>query len=201
MGRSPFKQPVQVEDLEGALRALRESGHRVTAARRIVLEALFAADGPVSADHLAQAMGGESTPMDTASVHRNLAQLEELGLVRHVHIGHGPGLYALVGEAEREYLACERCGRVTTVEPAKLDPVRRSIRRSSATRRASPTSLSSGSAELPARDRRRGSAFGGSKGDRHEHAHSHGDYVHSHPHVHGKGGGEEHEHGHDQESG
>ena len=35
--------------------------------------------------------------VDLASVYRNLEQLEELGVVRHVHLGHGPGLYALVG--------------------------------------------------------------------------------------------------------
>ena len=49
--------------------------------------------------------------------------------MRHVHLGHGPGLYALAGQRDREYLACERCGRVTSVEPAALDGVRRSIER------------------------------------------------------------------------
>ena len=129
MGFSPFRDAVKVDDLDEALSALRESGHRVTAPRRLVLEALFAAEGPVSAEYVAAGMDGASTPMDAASVHRILSQLEELGLVRHVHIGHGPGLYALVGQADREYLACERCGRVTTVEPGKLDSIRRSIRR------------------------------------------------------------------------
>lgn len=202
MGRSPFTQPVEVEDLEDALRALRESGHRVTAARRMVLEALFAADGPASADYLAQAVGGKRTPLDSASVHRNLSQLEELGLVRHVHIGHGPGLYALVGQVDREYLACECCGRVTSVEPGQLDSIRRSIRRRFGYEArfthfpilglCPSCRREIGGEEAPSR---------GSKGDRHEHEHSHGGYVHSHPHVHGKAGGAAHEHGHEQESG
>ena len=199
MGRSPFKQSVQVEDLEGALRALRESGHRATAARRIVLEGLFAADGPVSADHLARTVGGKSTPLDTASVHRNLAQLEELGLVRHVHIGHGPGLYALVGAAEREYIACERCGRVTSVEPAKLDPVRRTIRRRfgyearfshfpilglcrSCAEAPNSVSETKGALEMDHEHEH-------SHEEPHSHRHSHGDEEHAHAHT-----GHEHEH-------
>jgi Fur family ferric uptake transcriptional regulator len=198
MGFSPFRDAVKVDDLEEALSALRESGHRVTAPRRLVLEALFDADGPVSAEYVAEGRGGASTPMDAASVHRILSQLEELGLVRHVHIGHGPGLYALVGQADREYLACERCGRVTTVEPGKLDSIRRSIRRRvgyearfthfpilglcpSCRREVAGE-------EVPSRAR---------KCDGHEHEHSHGGYVHSHPHVHGKAGGAGHEHGHE----
>jgi Fur family ferric uptake transcriptional regulator len=198
MGFSPFRDAVEVDDLEDAIRTLRESGHRVTAPRRLVLEALFEAEGPVSAEYLADGMGGSSTPMDTATVHRILAQLEELGLIRHVHIGHGPGLYALVGQSDREYLACERCGRVTTVEPGDLDSIRRTIRRQFGYEARfthfpilglcqSCASKIDGD-EAP---RRKG------RGGAHEHQHSHGGYVHSHPHVHG-GLEEGHEHRHDE---
>ena len=45
-----------------------------------------------------------------------------------MHLGHGPGLYALVGAGEREYLYCERCGDVRAVDPSELDPVRARIR-------------------------------------------------------------------------
>jgi Fur family ferric uptake transcriptional regulator len=193
MGRSPFKQPVQVEDLDAALLALRESGHRVTAARRLVLEALFAAEGPASADHLAHAVGGSNTPLDSASVHRNLAQLEELGLVRHVHIGHGPGLYALAGAAEREYIACERCGRVTSVEPAKLDPVRRTIRRKFGYEARFSHFPILGLCRSCAGEARAGSrAKGAEQMNHHEHEHAH-EEAHSHTHSHGD---EEHEHAH-----
>jgi Fur family ferric uptake transcriptional regulator len=197
MGRSPFNRPVQVEDLEGALAALRQSGHRVTAARRLVLEALFQAEGPASAEHLARLVGGARTPLDSATVHRNLAQLEGLGLVRHVHIGHGPGLYALVGAAEREYIACERCGRVTSVEPAKLDPVRRAIRRKFGYEARFSHFPILGLCRSCAQAQRAGARAKGAEPE-HDHEHSHGDYLHSHPHVHQQGH-EQHEHDHQQE--
>jgi Fur family transcriptional regulator, ferric uptake regulator len=88
-----------------------------------VLEALFAADGPVSAEHLAGELG-----VDATSRYRNLDTLERHGLVRHVHLGHGPGLYALLGEGEREYLFCERCGAVRETTPDELEPVRSQLR-------------------------------------------------------------------------
>jgi Fur family transcriptional regulator, ferric uptake regulator len=196
MGFSPFRDSIQVDDLEGALQTLRESGHRVTAPRRLILEALFAAEGPVSAEYVADGMGGTSTPMDTASVHRILSQLEELGLVRHVHIGHGPGLYALAGQNEREYLACERCGRVTTVEPGKLDSIRRSIRKRFGYEARFTHFPILGLCRSCQRELE-GDARGGGEHSGHSHEHSHGGYVHSHPHGHAGGDGAGHEHDHE----
>jgi Fur family transcriptional regulator, ferric uptake regulator len=174
--------PLKFTDLDGAIAALRERGLRLSASRRLVLETLFAADGPVSAEHIAGSLGA-----DVTSVYRNLDTLERNGLVRHVHLGHGPGLYALLGEGEREYLFCERCGAVRTVTPDELGPVRDDIHRrfgyearfthfpivgTCAACSASPTPHAH---------------------DHHTHEHSHGDYVHSHPHDHA---GERHEHRH-----
>ena len=199
MSDAPFREGVKVEGLEDALDALRESGHRVTAARRLVIEALLDADGPASAEYLARRIGGASTPMDVASVHRNLAQLEELGVVGHVHIGHGPGLYALSGRDEREYLGCERCGRVTSVDPRKLDSIRRSIRQRFGYDARFTHFPILGLCESCSAELAEGSGGSGKGGraaahESHTHEHSHGDHVHSHPHAHPPG---EHGHTHD----
>jgi Fur family ferric uptake transcriptional regulator len=119
---SPDAAPLQAASVAEEVAALRERGLRVSTARRMVLEALFAADGPVSAEQVASGL-----QLDSASVHRNFEVLERHGLVRHVHLGHGPGLYGLRGD-EREYLCCDRCGAVTALAPKELDPVRRRIR-------------------------------------------------------------------------
>jgi Fur family ferric uptake transcriptional regulator len=116
-------------DLDSAVDALRESGLRVSAARRLVLEALYGADGPVTADQVAGGLGGRLPRSDLASVYRNLETLEEVGLVRHFHLGHGPGLYAPAGAGEREYLVCGECGAVKAVEPAQMEPVHAEIRK------------------------------------------------------------------------
>jgi Fur family ferric uptake transcriptional regulator len=128
MTASPAVQSLAPTDPDTAVAALRARGLRISSARRLVLEALFRAGGPVSADDIAGGLGGLVPRSDLASVYRNLETLEELGLVRHVHFGHGPGLYTLTGAPEREYLLCEACGSVRPVPPAELDEVRARIR-------------------------------------------------------------------------
>lgn len=125
---SPDREPVLVADLAEAIDVVRASGLRLTSARRLVLEALLAARAPISAEEIADGLGGRMTRSDIASVYRNLETLGELGLVRHFHAGHGPGRYVLAGFGDREYLACESCGKLESVEPAALDGVRDAVR-------------------------------------------------------------------------
>lgn len=118
---------VEAPTAAAAARVLRRRGLRLSAARRVVLEALFGADRPLGAEEIAAGAGGAAPPSDLGSVYRNLETLEEVGLVSHVHLGHGPGLYALNLDGEREWLTCERCGDFRAVDPAHLDGVRAAI--------------------------------------------------------------------------
>jgi Fur family ferric uptake transcriptional regulator len=120
--------PLAATSVEAAAALLRARGMRLSSARRLVLEALFAAQRPVTAEAIAAGLGGALPETDVASVYRNLEALETVGLVRHMHLGHGPGLYTLAGERDREYLACERCGAYEAVAPEELDDVRGVIR-------------------------------------------------------------------------
>ena len=106
---------------------VRARGLRLSAARRLVLEALFAAEEPVTAERIASGLGGRLPGSDLASVYRNLETLEALGLVRHVHMGHGPGRYALTGRRSAEYVACERCGAHLALAPEALDAARAAV--------------------------------------------------------------------------
>ena len=138
--------PLHVDSVEAAEAALRERGLRVSATRRLVLESLFMADTPLVAEEIARGVPDRIPQMDLPSVYRNLELLEEVGLVRHVHLGHGAGRYALARDAGREYLVCEACGAVTALAPCELDDVPRSFGSNTDSRRCSTTSRSSGSA-------------------------------------------------------
>lgn len=134
MTLSPAARPALFSDIDGAISALRARGLRISKARRRILQALFAAEGPVSAERIVERTtsttgedSSDATP-DTASVYRNLEAFERAGVVRHVHLGHGPGLYVLVGDGEREYLYCERCQTALGVHPSELDDVRALVR-------------------------------------------------------------------------
>jgi Fur family ferric uptake transcriptional regulator len=120
---APEVEPLAFGDLEDALGALRRRGLRLTSARRLVLEALFAAEVPSSAEDVA-----ERSRLELTSVYRNLETLERHGFARHVHLGHGPGRYVLVGRGEREYLYCDACGAIRPLAPAELEPIRAHLR-------------------------------------------------------------------------
>lgn len=119
---------VPTRDVESAAAIMRERGLRVSAARRLLLEVLFAAGEPITADRIAAGLDGRFPASDLASVYRNLEVLEREGLVRHFHLGHAPALYAIASPEPREYLLCESCGGVRAVVPAQLDKVRALIR-------------------------------------------------------------------------
>jgi len=127
--RPPGERRFAGVGLKAATAVMRERGLRVSAARRLVLEALLAADGPMSAEQIAQGIGGRVPSSDIASVYRNLQAFHDIGLVRHVHLGHGPGLYVLSVAGETEYLTCERCADYRAVAPEQLDEVRALIER------------------------------------------------------------------------
>ncbi len=187
--------PLRFDTIEQAIDAVRRRGMRLSTARRLVLEALFAAEGPVSASHLAHALS-----IDESSVYRNLDVLERHGLIRHVHLGHGPGLYVLVGRHEVEYLYCERCAKVTVVPPEQLDSTRRQIREQfghhARFTHFAIVGLCQQCAQRPGSQRNQddprsgaarltgGADHGHQAPGGHEHLHSHGDHVHSHPHAH-----------------
>lgn len=131
MTKAPRRKPQAVTDFEDAAEAVRRAGGRLTEARKTLLRALLAAAGPVSADRIADGLDGSLPRLDPASVYRNLEWLEDIGVVRHIHLGHGPGLYALASHTEPEYLICESCGRTTSIAAAELDRARAEIQRAS----------------------------------------------------------------------
>jgi Fe2+ or Zn2+ uptake regulation protein len=116
---------LRFESADSVLRTLRERGLRISTARRLVVNHLFEVGAPASAQQIAA--GLDRTPLDLASVYRNLETLEEHGVVRHFHAGHGPGRYVLVGGGEREYLACDRCGAIEDVDSSELDGLREDV--------------------------------------------------------------------------
>ena len=122
-------RPVVARDVVDAVALLRASGLRVTGARRLVLEALFAVERPVAADEIAAGLEGVLPLSDLASVYRNLETLEHVGLVRHVHFGHAAGLYELTRGQRHEYALCERCKRASAVSATELDEARALIER------------------------------------------------------------------------
>jgi Fe2+ or Zn2+ uptake regulation protein len=126
MTRAGIPATAGARDVATAVNTLRAKGLRLSAARRLLLEVLYGADRPISAEEIAAGNDGRLPPSDLASVYRNLERLEELGLVRHVHLGHGPGRYLPTGSTW-EFVVCEGCGEFVAVEPERLEAARRAV--------------------------------------------------------------------------
>jgi Fur family transcriptional regulator, ferric uptake regulator len=90
--------------------ALRAHGYRVTRPRRHVWRALHDADGHVTVDELARAVGDEA---DVASVYRTLSLFEALGLARVSRFAEGDaGRWEPSHPDEHFHLVCRSCGAI-----------------------------------------------------------------------------------------
>jgi Fur family ferric uptake transcriptional regulator len=95
-------------------RRLKEHGFRITPQRQLVLEAV---------EHLRHGTPEEilievqrtATGVNLSTVYRTLEVLEDVGLVTHAHIGHGPPTYHAVDEHVHIHLVCDRCATVVSV--------------------------------------------------------------------------------------
>lgn len=110
---------------EHMIAELRTHGFRITRARREICRVL--ADS--ASEHLTAADVAARTAahgVDPSTVYRTLEALERLGLVEHVHLGHGAGAYHLAPDRPHHHLVCEACGRTVDIPLAEL---RRAVER------------------------------------------------------------------------
>ena len=115
--------------LETLIDRLRTRGVRVTSARRALLAALVdAEDHHLSAHDLSAAVQRAVPDVHLSTIYRSLDSLEELGLVDHVHFGHGRAIYHLADEPH-QHLVCEVCGAVVEVPDDVFAELESTLRR------------------------------------------------------------------------
>lgn len=110
------------------LDALRASGVRITAPRRAVVTALVEAEDHIGADELAARVAEAEPEVHLSTVYRTLDALERIGVVTHMHLGHGRAVYHLTDRLH-QHAVCEDCGAVVELPEDVLDDVRARLRR------------------------------------------------------------------------
>lgn len=115
-----------VDEVIDRVRAL---GGRATVARRLILTLLFSEPKHHTAEEIAAAVQAEAPDVHLSTIYRNLEELERLGVVEHVHFGHGPATYH-VAPSTHGHLVCQQCGAVTEIDDARFGPFVASIRES-----------------------------------------------------------------------
>jgi Fur family transcriptional regulator, ferric uptake regulator len=101
-------------DLASCLRA---RGLRVTTQREQVLAAVRRL-GHATPEQIGESLAG----VDLTTVYRTLELLEEIGLIRHAHLGHGAPSYR-PAEDEHIHVVCHVCGAVADADPRLVDPL------------------------------------------------------------------------------
>ncbi len=101
---------------DDALERVRRGGGRLTKARRELLADLHTNGGRVTAEELTE----RHPDVDPATIYRSLSHFEEVGVVEHVHLGHGPAAYRWAGERTLAAV-CEVCGAVIDIPAGELD--------------------------------------------------------------------------------
>lgn len=104
-------------------------GGRLTAARQAIVEALVVMGTHVTADALARRVQRRFPTINISTVYRTLERLEELGVVDHVHLGHGSAIYHVKTD-DHQHLVCERCEQVVELPEDELRPFLRMLDRS-----------------------------------------------------------------------
>lgn len=107
------------ERLEAILDRLRDRGGRVTTSRRTIIAALLRGGGHVTAEELTAEVQRAQPDVHESTVYRCLDTLSGLGIVQHVHLGHGPAVYHLADDMH-QHLVCEECGAVLEAAPELL---------------------------------------------------------------------------------
>ncbi len=116
--------------LTSTLDKLADRGHRLTRPRQAVLQALFDVDGWLRPEEVLTHARERFPSVGLVTVYRTLTLLEELGVVRRIHVEPGCHGYALAGLGHGHYLTCRSCHRVLEFPGREdLSPLIRQISR------------------------------------------------------------------------
>lgn len=96
---------------------LRERGYRITPQRQLVLAAVNELQHGTPEEILA-VVQRTASGVNLSTVYRTLEVLQEVGLITHAHIGHGPPVFHALEERAHIHLVCDICEQVTSIDAA-----------------------------------------------------------------------------------
>jgi len=99
---------------------LRESGHRLTPQRELVLAAVETL-GHATPDEVYAEVRTHSSAINLSTVYRTLELLDELGLIHHAHLSDRAPTYHSTAGHEHSHLVCRGCRKVISVERSDME--------------------------------------------------------------------------------
>jgi Fe2+ or Zn2+ uptake regulation protein len=107
----------------------RAGGGRMTPQRRLILQTLNELGGHPTADEICAAARQHEISLNSSTVYRTLAWLEDAGLVDHCHLDAGPDnrhseRFDPVTAIEHHHFVCTACGRVIEFESSRVEIIK-----------------------------------------------------------------------------
>ena len=107
---------------------LRQRGMRMTPQRQLILEAIAASSGHMSAEHIYRQVAPRFPDVNLSTVYRTLEVLEDLGFLRHTHFHDGVAQYHLATDVQHQHLVCRACGAEVELDLDVLRPLGDTLR-------------------------------------------------------------------------
>jgi Fur family ferric uptake transcriptional regulator len=101
--------------------ALRESGHRITPQRMMILTLLRHAPGHLSAGDIYDKVREDCPYVDISTVYRTLNVLRDLRLVSETNMGGRDATFEWIGGEPHHHLICRKCDGVTSLDHAYVE--------------------------------------------------------------------------------
>jgi Fur family transcriptional regulator, ferric uptake regulator len=95
---------------------LRESGHKMTPQRMMILTSLRHAAGHLTASDIYARVREKYPYVDISTVYRTLAVLKEMRLVSETDMGAGDAAFEWVAAEPHHHLICQKCNNVTSLD-------------------------------------------------------------------------------------
>ena len=100
---------------------LRESGHRLTPQRLMILSAVRHAEGHVTATEILEEVKESYAYIDASTVYRTMNVLKQMRLVSETDMGGGESRYEWIEQVRHHHLICRDCDSVTLLDDRFLE--------------------------------------------------------------------------------
>lgn len=102
---------------------LRDSGHKMTPQRMMILTSIRHADGHMTAADIYEEVRAAYPYVDISTVYRTLTVLKDMRLVSETHMGGADAAFEWVAPERHHHLICRRCDGVTQLDHHYLEAV------------------------------------------------------------------------------
>jgi len=110
------------------LKDLRQSGHRLTPQREMILQVICDSDAHITADEIITRVRKRYPYLNKSAVYRTLDLLTHIGLVNPTDFGHGCVTYEMHRDPHHHHLICRQCGKMIEVDASVFASVEKKLR-------------------------------------------------------------------------